>query len=293
VALYDALIIGGGPAGASCALWLTRLRLPTLLVEAGPRLGGLLNNSPFTNDWLVTQPGATGGDLAVGMERSLREAGAAVLLGNSVESVRRASAGFAVTLDGPSNSRAPIMARFVVLATGVQPVRGGMEGGLGVLFGPGAHVADQDFSGRRVAILGGGDNAFENHASVMAKGAASARIFARNVRAARWARALVGSRQVAVGPYKVDAAQGRVDGQYYDIILVMYGWEPRPLPLVELDPERDTHGFVRVDPATCETSCVGLYAIGEVTRRGHPCVPTAVADGVVAAKAIQQRIEVS
>jgi thioredoxin reductase len=72
----------------------------------------------------------------------------------------------------------------------------------------------------------------------------------------------------------------------------MYGWEPRQLP-DGVEPERDAHGFVRVEPSTCETTCAGIFAVGEVTRRGHPCVTTATADGVVAAKAIQQRIEVS
>ena len=35
---------------------------------------------------------------------------------------------------------------------------------------------------------------------------------------------------------------------------------------------------------------VSVYAIGEVAQRMHPCVVTAFADGVVAAKAIQAQL---
>ena len=39
--MRQAIIIGGGPAGASCALWLKKLGHEPLLLEAGDRLGGL------------------------------------------------------------------------------------------------------------------------------------------------------------------------------------------------------------------------------------------------------------
>jgi thioredoxin reductase len=203
--VYDALIIGGGAAGASCALWLTRLGLAPLLVDQSDRLGGLLNDSPFRNEWLVTQPAVTGPDLAAGIESSLKAAGTAVLRGRRVTRVARASCGFDISL----SECAPITARYVVLASGVQPVRGGLVASERILIGPGAHIARQDFAGKRVAILGGGDNAFENHASVLGKGAERADLFARTVRAARWARRLVDPAAVHAGAYEVDAGQAR------------------------------------------------------------------------------------
>ena len=48
--MHDSVIVGGGPAGASCALWLARLGLSPLLVEASARLGGLGNDNPFADD---------------------------------------------------------------------------------------------------------------------------------------------------------------------------------------------------------------------------------------------------
>ncbi len=54
---------------------------------------------------------------------------------------------------------------------------------------------------------------------------------------------------------------------------------------------RTARGYVATDAVTAQTSCAGVYAIGEVAQRQHPCVVTALADGVVAAKAIQASIE--
>ncbi|MFU1949387.1 FAD-dependent oxidoreductase, partial [Bordetella avium] len=49
--IYDAVIVGAGPAGASCAVWLARLGLAPVLVEASARPGGLTADNPFTDDW--------------------------------------------------------------------------------------------------------------------------------------------------------------------------------------------------------------------------------------------------
>ena len=73
--VYDSVIVGGGPAGASCALWLARLGLSPLLVEASERLGGLGNDNPFADDWIAVLPGVTGQQVAANIDASVRAAG--------------------------------------------------------------------------------------------------------------------------------------------------------------------------------------------------------------------------
>ncbi|AHV94049.1 pyridine nucleotide-disulfide oxidoreductase family protein [Bordetella holmesii ATCC 51541] len=100
-----------------------------------------------------------------------------------------------------------------------------------------------------------------------------------------------GGQGVTVGAYEVDPLARCVNGQHYDLILVFYGWEPQADFADGLELARDAHGYIQTDGATARTSLPDVYAIGEVANRAHPCVVTAMADGVVAAKDIQRRWE--
>jgi thioredoxin reductase (NADPH) len=288
-ALFDAAIIGAGPAGASCALWLARLGCWPILIDAAAAPGGLLRGTPFRNDWIATQPGLTGYELAANLGVSLREAGVPMIMEQRVEAVSGQRDDFTLhRAGGPA-----LTSRHVVLATGVEPVRGGLTSGENILIGPGRHVAEAEFSGQRIAVLGGGDNALENYGFIRSRGASAVHVYARTLRGQRAAIAAADPDDLRVGTYDVDERALRVNGQAYDRIVVMYGWTPSPLPKLQEAPARDARGFVEVDSRTCETSLPGVFAIGEVTRRNHPSVVTAMADGIVAAKAIQARAELA
>ena len=56
------------------------------------------------------------------------------------------------------------------------------------------------------------------------------------------------------GPYKVDPVARSVDGRRYDLILVFYGWEPQAGFADSLRLARDERGYIRTDFATAETS---------------------------------------
>jgi thioredoxin reductase len=147
-----------------------------------------------------------------------------------------------------------------------------------------------DFAGARVALLGGGDNAFENHEFVKQRGASHACIYARTVRAQKQFVDRVPAADLVVGVPIIEPATKQVNGQPYDCILVLYGWQANIGFLDGLSVVTDDRGFVQTDMACAQTSVDGVYAIGEVAQRMHPCVPTAMADGVVAAKAIEKKL---
>ena len=93
-----------------------------------------------------------------------------------------------------------------------------------------------------------------------------------------------------IGPYLVDPTTKTVNGSAYDLLIVLYGWEAQANFATHLALEHNAKGFIATEHDTAQTSQVGVYAIGEVAQRMHPCIVTAFADGVVAAKAIEARL---
>lgn len=292
---YDALIVGGGPAGASCAIWLARLGLTPLLIEAGEQLGGLSSGNPFDDGWIAVLPEVTGLQVAANIAQSVQAAGVPLRLRTRAAAARACKGGLELSLWDSAEQLSQVRGRALVIASGVRAK--GLPGWTaqaawpGVLIGPGSSIVAQDYTGLSVAILGGGDNAFENYVYVRNRGARQVRLYARSVRAQQQWVSRAGTQGVRIGPYQVDPQARTVDGQAYDLILVFYGWEPQAGFADSLNLQRDPRGYIRTDFATAQTSVPDIYAIGEVAHRMHPCVVTALADGVVAAKAIQRRWE--
>lgn len=282
----DSVIIGGGPGGASCALWLKMLGFTPCIIEKRATLGGLQNESPYPNQWIAAVAGKIGQQVAEDIHRNILEHGIDCRFNETVMAVKPVDNGFSVATD----QGAVIMGKTLVLASGVRPASGGLKAALNLLIGPGFHVASQSYADKRVAILGGGDSAFENYAFIKERGAALAHIFARSIRARKEFMLRVPAEDVHIGQYDVDEERGTVNGIPYDQIVVMYGWEPHLSYVKDMAIARDTHGFVVTD-RDCQTSVPGIYAVGEVAQRMHPCCVTSMADGVVAAKAIQRVLE--
>lgn len=285
---YDVIIVGAGPAGVSCAVWLSRLGFHPVLVDAADAVGGLCRINPFVDDWNASLPGVNGMQVAQNLAQSLAQSKVALRLGWPVKAVRDCAPGFQVS--GPNEET--LEGRFLVLATGVK-ARGLKQvlANSRVLVGPGQHVANFNFSNQRVAVLGGGDNAFENALFALQNGAQSVQVYARTVRAQQQFVQQLPVGCLTQGAYTVDPDALTVNGESYDVLLVMYGWTPNVDFAAHLSLARTARGFISSDFETAQTSFDGVYAVGEVASRQHPCVVTALADGVTAAKAIQVRLE--
>ncbi|TXH76483.1 MAG: NAD(P)/FAD-dependent oxidoreductase [Lysobacteraceae bacterium] len=284
--MFDSVVIGGGPSGASCALWLKLMGLRPCIVERAQSLGGLQNDSPYPNEWIASVMDKDGMRIAADIHAHVMKHRIDCRLGRGAVGLVQTGDAFRVDIDGGD----AIEGKALVLASGVRPVSGGFVASPKVLIGPGSQIAARDYRGQRVAILGGGDNAFENYLFVRERGAESARIFTRSVRTRKEFLDRVPPEDVQIGTFLADNDHSAAAWRDYDLILVMYGWEAHVPYLGALQLARDPRGFVQVD-AECRTSIKGVYAVGEVTRRAHPCCATAIADGVIAAKSIQQSLE--
>ena len=284
--VFDATIIGAGPAGVSCAVWLQQLGFQAVLVDLNATCGGLQLRNPYTNTWIASSANAHGADVAQALHENAVRHGVALRLSRKARQARKEGEHWCVRLDDGED----LKSRILVLAGGVTPKSGGFAARASLLVGPGPQVANTDFNGTRVAILGGGDNAFENHTFVRERGAATVHIYARSIRARAEMLERVAHDDVIVGDFDVDASTNTVNGQRYDHLLVLFGYEVSKGALLGLEPALRPDGFVLTD-SNCRTSIPGVYAIGELAQRAHPCCITAMADGVVAAKDIQRTLE--
>lgn len=273
------LIIGGGPAGVACAIWLHKLGADVLLLEAEARLGGLQRRSPYENLWIPGVQGTTGQQVAQALDDH------AVALNVPV---RRQCPVLSVSADGHTvvTADGEVAAAFLVIATGSRPRSGGFVASSSVAIGPGAGMEALDVAGKAVAILGGGDNAFDQARFVRDRGGRPV-IFSRTPpRAQKVLQDMIPDVPVRIGPYTADAQAMTVDSETFTAFGVMYGFEavvPDGLRL-----ERD-NGYVRVDRYG-ETSVAGVFACGEVTDYWHPCVTTSAAHGIQVAKQISRRL---
>ena len=154
--LYDAIVIGGGPAGLTAAMYLSRACYRVLVVEK-EKFGGQIT---ITAE-VVNYPGATpqsGEELTEKMRKQAESFGAEFMLADVTE------LDFSNEVKVVKTSRGDLRALGILLATGAHPRQLGFEGeeefkGHGVAY---CATCDGEFyTGKEVFVVGGGFAAAE------------------------------------------------------------------------------------------------------------------------------------
>ena len=287
---FDVVIIGGGPAGVQCAMWLKMMQIDVCIFEKRPALGGLQHDNPFPYQPIALfEHTVNGRQVGQTIHQSAVNYGVSFRTNVIATEVNARHGQFDVTFfDGDKSTL--IQTTHLVISSGTTVQTGGYIASERVLIGPGDHIIAHDFSGKRVAILGGGDNAFENCLYIQTKNAALVHIYARTVRARKEFVQAVPTERIFIGSYLVNSSASTVNAVPYDVIVVMYGWVPSLPYLAKLPVAMDDKGFLITHPQTTETSVHNLFAIGDVANRMPPSCIAAMADGIVAARTIRQRI---
>ncbi len=293
---YDVVIVGGGPAGLSAAIYAARSMLRTAVISKD--FGGQVLDAHVVENY----PGFVsirGSEL---MERFREHAEhfGAELVQAEVKRIRREGDFFVVeTTAGTTRARA------VVYAAGSRHRKLGVPGekeleGRGVSY---CAICDAAlFKGKVVAVVGGGNTAFMD-AELLTEHAAKVYIIHRR-REFRAEPIIVerlkrNPKVEFVVPYVVERIEGRekveqlvlrnrengkektlkVDGVFVDI-----GMEPQTDLLKDLGVELDEKGYV-LTREDMSTNVPGLFAAGDVARGCgdvHQIV-TAAAKGAIAA----------
>jgi thioredoxin reductase len=301
-------IIGGGPAGMSCALWLKNFGLRPVIIERADALGGMARRNPYPNPWLLGWPQTRGRDQAEAFARHLAQVEIETRLNARPERLSRTAGGFALELAGA----APLASPALVIATGttfrgeewldaVPNARALAAHGRVHIGAVVAGEPDAPLKGR-IAIVGGGDNAFEvahflaergEKVTILMRGGApraQPRLVAQlGQRAAVRTGCTVAALDAAGDALALRLADGtRIDA---DHVVLLLGYRPNTdMPwLGDLDLAKDEAGYLQVD-GNMETSCPLVFAVGDVVNPAHPCVATALASGTMAAREIARRL---
>jgi thioredoxin reductase len=309
-------ILGAGPAGLSAALWLRNLGFAPCVLDSAPQAGGLQNLNFLANDWLLGQAGLTGPALAA---RFVDHAvGAGIRLRTGVRPVRLEGVAGAFRLHLSDESVLPCQALLVATGTRyrAEEVLAGVPGINDVpreriAYGPYAFADLEAQAGRRILIIGGGDNAYEN-ARLLAPAAAQVFLAIRSrSRAQQGLAAAVAAEEAAgrcrvlhpatlkaVSPGPVGLAAtlvvaGATERIEVDRINVLAGYQPNTAFLREVLPPAlhaglrlDDQGYLLVDTAG-RCGVAGIYAAGDVCNPRFPSVVSALAQGAIAAKTIE------
>jgi len=308
-------ILGAGPAGMSCANACLSFGLTPVVIERSNHVGGAQRTNFHPNLWLLGSPSESGQDLTRRLVAHYAELGITTRLGTHIEGLEKHAEGFLLRLKGPEGTE-NLTVNALVITTGMRPhatpaLTALAESSPRVAIGPLNDTIRDEIHEAGVLVLGGGDNALD-HALYLAERNNRVRVCTRGAFSGRESL-LAACRQHSTNPRETssgielrpqctpehlaadDAAVSvRWPGgqeERYDWLLVMYGYRPNT-EIVEqfasdIRPERTPSGHLLVDNWQ-RTSVPGIYAAGDVTENVQPAIPTAIAQGLAAAKAIER-----
>ena len=155
--MYDLMIIGGGPAGMTAAVYAARKKCSTLLISQD--LGGQPNATAGIENYMGYQF-IEGTELMQKFEEQVKQFAVDVKIGQGVSSLSQISRGFEVRTDGGETYQA----KAAIAATGKRPRPLNVPGeeklrGKGVTY---CAICDGPlFANMKVAVIGGGNSALE------------------------------------------------------------------------------------------------------------------------------------
>lgn len=292
---YDVIVIGGGPAGLTAAIYAARAKLKTLVLDKHPKAGALGMTSKIENYPGIPRP-ISGAELLDILRQQALQFGAEYVQAQ-VTSVD--------LLKDPKevvSSAGVFYGRTVIIATGAMGHKPSIPGeaqliGKGVSY---CAVCDAPFfAGKNVAVIGDNDEALDelefvsrfaktvylisHHREPKASPETVER--AKTLPNVIW---LLGTRVIAIeGEKQVEGIVIERDGKrerlpVAGVFIYLLGTQPVTDFLngqVELTPQ----GCIKVDPETKMTNIPGVFAVGDVTCKEIRQAVIAAAEGAIAA----------
>ncbi|MFH1684079.1 MAG: thioredoxin-disulfide reductase [Candidatus Margulisiibacteriota bacterium] len=299
----DLIIIGGGPAGLSAALYATRSRLKVLLIEK-MILGGQATTTFFIENYPGFPEGISGLELCNRMQDQVRRLGLDIMWGNTI-SVKNKKTFREVQVDGKI-----LTSKAVIIATGTESAKIGVPGedefrGRGVSY---CATCDGPFyKEKNIMVVGGGNSAIEE-ALFLTRYARKISVVHRRdqLRADKILaeRALAEPKMYFFWHSVVEAISGKQKVEEVtlkdlnsnkklkvpiDGIFIYIGSKANS-DCVKDTVKLDKQGFIITDE-NMKTSATGIFAAGDIRVKLLRQVVTAVSDGAIAAESARKYIE--
>jgi alkyl hydroperoxide reductase subunit F len=294
---YDVLVVGGGPAGASAAIYAARKGIRTGVLSE--RFGGQVLDTLGIENFISVKE-TEGPKLASALEAHVRQYEVDIMNLQRVAQLQR-GAGY---IEVSTQSGATVRAKSVVIATGARWREMNVPGekeyrGKGVAYCP--HCDGPLFKGKSVAVIGGGNSGVE--AAIDLAGIVkdvvllefdpklrADEVLQRKLRSLTNVRVIVSAQTTEVsgdgnkvtGLVYKDRNSGEAQHLKLDGVFVQIGLLPNSDWLKNSPVRLSPRGEIEVD-ARCETSMPGVFAAGDVTTVPYKQIVIAMGEGSKAA----------
>ncbi|MBR5774294.1 MAG: thioredoxin-disulfide reductase [Clostridia bacterium] len=300
--IYDVIIIGGGPAGYTAALYASRAGLDTVLIEK-MSVGGQMALTGDIDNYPGFDEGIDGFTLGMRMQQGAERFGAKTEYDEVTD----------VDLDGKikrvTTSGGELFGKAVIVATGANPRELGIDGerelvGRGVHYC--AHCDGRFYKDKTVVVIGGGNSAAAD-ALYLSRLAKKVYVIHRrdSLRATKIYHEPLMSAQNVEFVWNSRATSLVVDGKITGIRVQDVNTESENIiecdgvfvsigrvPSTELFSGRlelDENGYIIADEST-KTNVDGVFAAGDVRTKALRQVVTAASDGATAAHYAEEYI---
>lgn len=309
--IYDVIVLGGGPAGYTAALYAVRAGLSTLVIEKALAGGQMtktaqIDNYPGFEDTI--EGFILGGKMQTGAERFGTETCQAEILSVQLSGsqITAASSAYPAAEANPlktiETDRGIFKGRTVIIATGANHKHLGIENEEALIGRGISYCATCDgmfFRNRTVAVVGGGNSAAVAALTLARIAAKVYLIHRRDTLSAtkiyheqlkntenieiKWnsnVKELL-HESIMTGIKLKDAVTGDEEVLSVDGIFISIGEAPAT-ELFRGQLDLDDMGYIVADETT-QTSVPGVFAAGDVRTKALRQIVTAAADGAVAA----------
>ena len=296
---FEVLIIGGGPAGASAAIYAARKGISTGI--AAERFGGQVADTMGIEN-LISVPYTEGPKLVAAMEQNVKEYDVDIMNMQRAEKLIPASRPGMLHQVRLENG-ATLKARSLVLSTGARWRQMGVPGeeeyrNKGVAYCP--HCDGPLFKGKRVAVIGGGNSGVEaaidlagivGHVTLIEFGAEmrADEVLQKKLRSLKNVEIITSGQTT-----EITGENGKVNGLNYtdrnsgeqhhislEGVFVQIGLVPNT-EWLKGDIELSQHGEIIVNDRN-ETSIPGVFAAGDATTVPYKQIVISMGEGSKAA----------